>query len=43
LQIADHVVVMRQGRVVGDMPRAAATTDGLVGLITGDVSFRNRA
>ncbi|MEX2009631.1 MAG: ATP-binding cassette domain-containing protein [Dongiaceae bacterium] len=43
LQMADHIVVMRQGRVVGDMPRAAATTDGLVGLITGDVSFRNRA
>ena len=43
LQIADHIVVMRQGRIVGDMPRAGATTDGLVGLITGDVSFRTRA
>jgi D-xylose transport system ATP-binding protein len=43
LQIADHIVVMRQGRVVGDMPRAAATTDHLVELITGDTAFRSRA
>ncbi len=43
LQIADQVVVMRQGRVVGDMRRSDATSDRLVNLITGDVDFRSRA
>lgn len=39
MQVADRLVVMRLGRVVGDIERQAATTDQIVTLITGDSSF----
>lgn len=41
LQVADRLVVMRLGRVVGDVERRVATTDQIVTLITGDAAFGN--
>ncbi len=37
-QVADRMVVMRQGRVVGDLQRSATSPDEVVALITGDLS-----
>jgi D-xylose transport system ATP-binding protein len=37
-QVADRIVVMRQGLVVGDMERTATSPDEVVALITGDVT-----
>ncbi|MET0481823.1 MAG: ATP-binding cassette domain-containing protein [Aestuariivirgaceae bacterium] len=35
-QVADRIVVIRQGRVAGNVPRAAATADQIVQMITGE-------
>jgi len=35
-QVADRIVVIRQGSVVGNVPRAAATADQIVQMITGE-------
>jgi simple sugar transport system ATP-binding protein len=35
MEVADRVVVLRQGRKVGDLPRAEATPEGLVSRIVG--------
>jgi ribose transport system ATP-binding protein len=35
-QVADRIVVIRQGRVAGNLPRAAATADQIVQMITGE-------
>jgi len=35
-QVADRIVVIRQGRVAGNVPRAAATADQIVHMITGE-------
>jgi len=39
MQVADRIVVLRLGRVVGNLERRAATTDEIVALITGDGAF----
>ena len=36
LQIADRMVVMRQGRIVGDRRRDDVTADDVVALMTGE-------
>ena len=36
LQVADRIVVLRQGRVVGVRDRAATGHDEIIGLITGE-------
>lgn len=38
-QVADRIVVMRQGRVVGDVKRAETSPDKIVQMITGDVQL----
>jgi ribose transport system ATP-binding protein len=35
-QVADRIVVIRQGRVAGNVPRAGATADQIVQMITGE-------
>jgi D-xylose transport system ATP-binding protein len=35
-QVADRIVVIRQGRVAGNLPRAGATADQIVQMITGE-------
>jgi ribose transport system ATP-binding protein len=35
-QVADRIVVIRQGRVAGSVPRAGATADQIVQMITGE-------
>jgi D-xylose transport system ATP-binding protein len=37
-QVADRMVVIRQGVVAGDVPRAQTNADAVIGMITGDTS-----
>ena len=41
-QVADRIVVIRQGRVAGDVPTSETSPDEVVGLITGE-AFTGKA
>jgi D-xylose transport system ATP-binding protein len=38
-QVADRMVVIRQGKVAGDVPRDQTTTDDVISMITGEASI----
>jgi D-xylose transport system ATP-binding protein len=41
--VADRIVVLRHGRVAGDMPPAATSPDEVVGLITGEIATSSQS